>query len=187
MRGVDDTAADIVRLFDELQLPYALMGGLAVRVYGLPRPTFDVDFAATIDRDRLPELYQRAESMGYMIPEAQKTGWLDTVRAMSVVKLQTFIDQGVVDIDIFLAETNFLRQVMKRRQQFESNRLRAWFVSPEDLVLLKLMANRDKDRADIADIFLIQGSMDRAYMTEWATRLGISEELNRALAANDLT
>ena len=33
-----------VRLFDRLQIHYAIMGGWAVRVYALPRPTFDVDF-----------------------------------------------------------------------------------------------------------------------------------------------
>ena len=36
------------------------MGGWAVRVYALPRPTYDIDFTIILDRDRLPALYAAA-------------------------------------------------------------------------------------------------------------------------------
>jgi hypothetical protein len=35
---------ELIGLFDRFRLPYAIMGGIAVRAHGLPRPTFDVDF-----------------------------------------------------------------------------------------------------------------------------------------------
>ena len=50
MKGLAETLRDFVSLFDRLGLPYAVMGGLAVRVYGIPRPTYDVDFTVAIAR-----------------------------------------------------------------------------------------------------------------------------------------
>ena len=37
---------DAVRLFNQLKIPYALIGGIAAMVYGRARFTDDVDFAA---------------------------------------------------------------------------------------------------------------------------------------------
>ena len=44
MSDLADTLHAFGRLFDRLGIPYAIMGGWAVRVYALPRPTYDVDF-----------------------------------------------------------------------------------------------------------------------------------------------
>src|SRR5438128_786927 len=38
---------DFVRLFEQMETPYAVMGGIAVRVYGIPRPTHDIDLGVT--------------------------------------------------------------------------------------------------------------------------------------------
>ena len=61
MNDLIGTLRTFARLFEDLEIPYAIMGGWAVRVYALPRPTYDVDFTITIDRARLPELYAAAD------------------------------------------------------------------------------------------------------------------------------
>jgi hypothetical protein len=76
------TLHDFAALFDRLQVPYAIMGGWAVRMYGLPRPTYDVDFTIAIERERLPELYDTATDMGFTAPEQFVAGWVDTVAGM---------------------------------------------------------------------------------------------------------
>ena len=44
---------DLIDVFEELRLPYAIMGGIAVRAHGIPRPTYDVDFTLAVPRERL--------------------------------------------------------------------------------------------------------------------------------------
>jgi hypothetical protein len=44
-RRITRDLRDLVAFFDEMRLPYALMGGLAVRVHGIPRPTYNIDFS----------------------------------------------------------------------------------------------------------------------------------------------
>ena len=55
MSDLIQTLRGCAALFDRLRVPYAIMGGWAVRMYGLPRPTYDVDFTVAIERERLPE------------------------------------------------------------------------------------------------------------------------------------
>lgn len=49
MKGVEDVLMDVVDLCEELQFEYVILGGIAVRVHGIPRPTYDVDFQMSVD------------------------------------------------------------------------------------------------------------------------------------------
>ena len=181
MTGLDEAARRFSRLFEQLAAPYAIMGGLAVRIYALPRPTFDVDFTALVSRDALPTLYQAAEQLGLSIPPAQATGWVDEVHGLPVIKFQWFLGDRMIDIDVFLAEKPFQRELLNRRQHRAVDGWDGWFVTAEDLILLKLLANRPKDRADIADILFIQGQLDETYLKSWAEQLGVAGALEQVL------
>jgi hypothetical protein len=181
MKRLDDVARDLVGLFEAQGVPYALMGGLAVRMHALPRPTFDVDFTVLLPRAELPRFYDLFESLGYTVPAVQRTGWIDTVRELPVVKVQFFVADRAIDVDIFLAERPFQHQIIARRQRHQMDGLDAWVVSPEDLVLLKLLAGRPKDLVDVADIMFVQGRLDEEYLRHWASQLGVSEALDEAL------
>ena len=56
-----------VDLFERLEIPYVVIGGIAVGVQGIPRPTHDLDFTIGLDRARLPKLFAAAEELGYSI------------------------------------------------------------------------------------------------------------------------
>ena len=62
------------------------------------------------------------------------------------------------------------------------NGLTAWLVSPEDLILLKLLASRPRDLADIGDVLFTQGELDTTYLRHWADELGVRASLEQALA-----
>jgi len=179
MKGIDEAARDFIGLFERLEITYAVMGGLAVRAHALPRPTFDVDFTIAISREALPALYQATEVLGYVVSEAQTKGRVDQVQGLAVVKFQWYVGERAVDV--FLAETPFQVQMLQRARR-EQVGLQALIVSPEDLILLKLIAGRPKDRVDIADILFIQGTLDHNYLRQWAPRLGVAAELEAALA-----
>ena len=50
-------------------------------------------------------------------------------------------------------------------------------MAPEDLILLKLIASRRKDLADIEEIVTICQSLDMPYLRQWASKLGITDRL----------
>ncbi|HUE73678.1 MAG TPA: DUF6036 family nucleotidyltransferase [Pirellulaceae bacterium] len=172
---------DIVGLFDSLSLEYAIMGGIAVRVYGIPRATYDVDFTAAISRDELTGLFQRAQAIGYTVAEPYLQGWVDQVGGMPLVKIRLLLNGREVDVDIFLAESSYQASLLSRRKWAKLNGIDAWLVSPEDLVLLKLLANRPRDVADVGDVFFMQGQLDVNYMRHWAPQIGVTDRLEEVL------
>lgn len=183
MNQLEEVAHDFIQLFEKLNIPYALMGGFAVRAHAIPRPTYDVDFTVALKRDRLHELYTAAKARGYEIPEAQESGWIESVKGLSLVKFKwhTVEGNGSFDVDVFLAENAFHQQMLDRRQRHAYGSWEAWFVSPEDLILLKVFADRMKDKVDVLDVLFTQGQLDVNYMRKWARRLNISERLEQAL------
>jgi hypothetical protein len=181
MNDLTRALGDLTNLFDRLKSPYVLMGGLAVRVYGIPRPTYDVDFTVAMPRPSLDEFYRQARALGYTVPEQYAAGWVDTVAGMPVVKLRLFLEGRGVDVDVFLAESNFQRELLLRRRQDRVDEMVVWLVSPEDLILLKLLASRPRDLADIADILFTQGQLDESYLRRWAEQLGVLDDLNAVL------
>ncbi|MDA1049666.1 MAG: hypothetical protein O3C40_04180 [Planctomycetota bacterium] len=182
MKEVVETLRDIAGIFERLELPYAVIGGIAVRAYGIPRPTYDVDFTVAVLRERLAEVYSAIEDEGYTIPESYQLGWVDSVAGMPLVKFRFYIKDRGVDADIFLAETAFQKKLLTRRRLVETPDGNCWLASAEDLILLKLLASRPRDLVDVQDVLFTQGQLDEDYMRTWAAELGVEDRLRDAIS-----
>lgn len=156
MKDLMPTLFGLAELLEQKGIKYAVMGGLAIRAYAIPRSTEDIDFTLSLDRRRLPELYSELETRNYSIPEPYRAGWVDQLSAavpLKLVKLKRYVGDHAIDVDLFLAETPFQDEVLKRRRLADVKGRQLWLASPEDLVLLKLAADRPRDWIDIADVF----------------------------------
>jgi hypothetical protein len=182
MRNVTETLHTLVELLDQLSVDYAVMGGFAVRAHGVPRPTYDIDVTIVLERARISELFSRLQRHDYSIPQARENGWIVRLKGLPLIKLQRYIGEESLDVDLFLAESEFQLEVMKRRLHLEADGHTLSVVSPEDLVLFKLLAARPRDLGDVADVLFIQGQLDETYMRRWARELGVSDRLEKALA-----
>jgi hypothetical protein len=74
---------------------------------------------------------------------------------------------------------------MKRLVQHRVGNATAWFVTAEDLILLKLIAGRTRDRADIDDLLLARSELDEPYLRRWAGQLGVEAKLDEVLASRE--
>ncbi len=179
---VEDVLLELVGLCDSLDFKYVVMGGLAVRVHGIPRPTYDVDFELGVSSQQLNAFFDGAEKLGYEISDVYRKGWRDSVGGMPLVKLKTWVSSShSIDVDIFINDTPFQAAIMDRRLSIPFEDRDLWFVTPEDLILLKLLAYRPRDQGDIADILFVQGQLDEAYLRQWAQSLDITDRLEKAL------
>ena len=182
-KTVDDVLLEMVGICESHNLNYAILGGLAVRVHGIPRPTYDVDFELTVNDRQLRDFFDAAEKLGYAVAAPYRTGWRDLVGGMPLVKLKTFLEAGhTIDVDIFVNDTPFQASVMERRLRIPFDNRQLWFVTPEDLILLKLLANRPRDHGDIADVLFVQGQLDEEYLRRWARTLQVADRLKAALS-----
>jgi len=181
MKDLTQALRELTGMLDSLSVPYAVMGGMAVRVHGIPRPTHDVDFTIALRRERLPDLFALVIDAGYSVAEPHLQGWVDNVAGMPLVKIRMHMEDHGIDIDIFLAESEFQKSLVARRQRETLEGHPIWFVTPEDLVLLKLIAGRPRDFVDVQDVLFTQGELDNAYLRRWAGSLGVADRLEQAL------
>ncbi len=74
MIGSDDIRGVVTRLLallDAHSIPYFVMGGLAVPIWGIPRATFDVDVTLSIDEHGLTAFLSAAKASGFTIDAAR--------------------------------------------------------------------------------------------------------------------
>jgi len=93
-------------------------------------------------------------------------------------------------LDFFvLGDGAFDREEFRRRvpMSIESGHPALYFKTPEDTILRKLLWFRDgggtseQQWRDVLGVIALQrGSLDDAYLDDWAGRLGIADLLNRA-------
>lgn len=182
MKKVTETLHEVIELLDRLEIEYAIMGGFAVRAYGVPRPTYDVDLMLELPPDSLKSLFQELRDCDFEIPDVYETGWVDQLKGMPLLKVRRYMEGETLDIDLFLAESGFLAEVMKRRCRIDAEGKMLWVITPEDIVLLKLLAGRPRDLGDVEDVFFMQAPLDEVYMRSWAEDLGVEAELEEVLS-----
>jgi hypothetical protein len=171
----------VLGALDRTSIPYMIMGGFAVRAWGIPRPTYDVDLTLQTDADALERFLAVAESDGFLVPEEHRKGFQDTLAGMSKIRIQRFEDRTVWDIDLFLVTTDYQRAAFPRRRKVRFLGTERWTMAPEDLILHKLLARRRKDLLDVEEIFQVCTDMDTAYLKSWAGALGVSAALSEFL------
>jgi hypothetical protein len=182
MKQIEQALLDFVDVFSALKLPYSIMGGMAVRAHSIPRATWDVDLMIAVEREDLSKVFAAVEERGYTVPDVYRGGWVDRVADMPLVKFRVYLEGGGVDVDVFLAEEEFQQELLRRSRPTDTDVGRLSVVTPEDLVLLKLLASRPRDLIDVADLFFIQGPMDVDYMRKWARKLKILDRLEDVLS-----
>jgi predicted nucleotidyltransferase len=164
MTNLADTLHTLIELLDKNSIPYGVMGGVAVRAYGVPRPTYDIDITIDIERNSLAKLFEKLRAIDYSIPEAYENGWVDEVKGLALLKLRRYVRDESLDVDLFLSESDFQIEAMKRRCRADVEGRMIWLISPEDLILFKLLAGRPHDLGDVFDVLFMQGQLDVEYM-----------------------
>lgn len=155
-----------------------VIGGIAVRWWGVPRPTYDADFAVAVDESDLARLLTALSDAGFAVPIEHTSGFRDVVAGMEKVKVTRFEHGTVWDIDIFLVRTPHLESALRRRRPARIDGRVVQVMAVEDLIVLRLMANRFKDLADIQEMLRIVKDLDVRYLRRWAARMKLTERLN---------
>ena len=161
-----------VACFRQARVPYALIGAWALAVWGRVRATQDLDFLVVVDQARLHALALRLEAAGM----TRDRTWEDHNPLLRGSQIR--LSAGAIVIDVLRPRDaqDVAAMRRKRRKRFEGSFY--WFVAPEDLILQKLKVGRPRDFEDALSIVQRCGSiLNRAYVSRWAARLRIDEEL----------
>ena len=170
--GLEVAVRDIVLAIRQTRIPYMLIGALALPVWGRPRATLDADFM--ILAPEVPKrLTARLAKLGFDLDvEWQRLNpFLHGVQSRFRSKTLT--------LDILLRRDDHHEEAFRRRCKKYHRGMYIRFPSAEDLILLKLRAGRHTDFDDVLGILERAGEgIDLRYLSRWARRLGIIDELN---------
>ncbi|MHC4223336.1 MAG: nucleotidyl transferase AbiEii/AbiGii toxin family protein [Planctomycetota bacterium] len=172
------TLEEILRVLRAHGTRFALAGGLAQQVWGRVRSTRDVDLLISMPDDLSSLLAAFAARAIHASGEPRRLGDLE-FHSLSREDPEAFVD---VPVDLLVARGGLGEQAVRRAISLPIGSLVVPVVSAEDLLLLKLLADRILDRVDAEDIAREQsGRLDLAYLKEGAGNLGLTDQLTDLL------
>jgi hypothetical protein len=153
------TIHDLMQWITVERLEATVIGGVAAGLHGQPRLTEDVD-AVVFDADA-ESLISTGARYGFMprIPDA-----LEFSRRTRVLLME---HHSGVDLDLSLGALPFEREVIARSQRIDAGGLQISIATPEDLVIMKALARRPQDIADITGIIEAQSDLDVDRIRKW--------------------
>lgn len=145
MLDLFDEARALVRALQQRGVEYALCGGLAMAVHGVPRATVDIDLL--IAPESLEEVRAVARGLGYVF-DAQPMSFARGAVEIRRVSKPDPEGGDVLKLDLLLV-TPAIRHVWDQREQVEWEDGPLWVVSRGGLIGLKSLRNSGTDQDDI--------------------------------------
>lgn len=135
----------LVGKLQESKIEYALCGGLALAVYGLPRATIDIDLLIT--KDSLADVQTIAQELRYTLKAAPMEFAKGVIEIHRVSKIDP--ESGDLFSLDFLLVTSEIDSVWRSRREVEWEDGKLWLVSREGLITLKSLRGSGQDLDDI--------------------------------------
>ena len=127
-------------------LPFCLIGALALGAHGKPRATYDIDLLILAEHGTCESYVAAMCRHGFEISE----GWQEAnpMARDVVVRLH---HASLLDwpLDFVFTTSPLHRATLNRRAIITLGTIQAPVCSPEDLILLKLLAGRPRDFDDV--------------------------------------
>ncbi len=171
-------------VLDSLNIVYVIGGSMASSVYGAVRFTQDADITVEPFAPMADKFFDALEKDFYISKEAMYEA-LHGRSNFNVIHFAT-----AFKIDIFIRpESEFHRQMLSRGRKIRLGDIAkpVSFVSPEDIILLKLDWYRqsgcvsERQWSDVKGVLDAQAdSLDYEYLRKWSGKLGVGELLRRA-------
>lgn len=175
----------VIEVLENLGIPYMVVGGFAAIFYGEPRLTIDVDIVVDMKPEHIKPLVA-AFVPDYYVSEEGIHDSLQRSYPFNVIQPATGAKVDLVPLPRDL----FTRSAFQRRQRLEYDEAgrSATFITPEDIIVAKLIAHRetgsDKHLRDARGVLVMQwGELNLEAIRRGARANGVLEQFEALLGA----
>ena len=178
-------------ILEPANIPYYITGSVAALAYGDPRTTRDLNLVIAIELSTIRTLVTALEAAGFYCPPLA----VEAVQDGRETMLSVTHSELLLNADLMInGNGEFDKTKLSRRTlasiSLDENEM-FWLISPEDLILAKLKRGQrsqsEKQWRDVLGVMKVQGeNLDRSYLSQWATTIGLESRLNEALQASGL-
>jgi len=156
-----DKIVAMARVLRAAGIPFAFGGAISQEFFGTPRGSWDIDANLFVPESKAWDVLQALAELiedihlGRALAAAERDG-------------QLRLDWDGIGIDLYFSYDPYHESCRDRVRAVMFDGEPVEVLSPEDLVVLKVLADRDRDWVDIEDIMDSQGdAFDVAYVRRW--------------------
>jgi hypothetical protein len=161
----------VVQALDASQVDFAVCGGMAYSILVSPRATIDFDCLIMARPNTLMEINQILEPLFDKIIFHKEPMQFKKARVFPTLGID---GENEYIMDFILGENRFHHEALTRKNRIDLDGITLPILSPEDLLLLKALADRPQDRVDISNMVNFFGDkLDWAYLERWKNELAV--------------
>jgi hypothetical protein len=153
---------DLMRWWEAQHAPGIVIGGLAVALLGRPRVTRDVDGMVLLAEDHWPAFLEAGRAFGFLPRLPDALAFAHEARVLLLRHQPTGID-----VDVSLGGLAFEEEVISRAQPVQVAGVSVPLPTPEDLVVMKAVAHRDRDLLDIEGLLAAHPNFEARRVRRW--------------------
>jgi len=143
-------------------IPYMVIGGQAVLLYGEPRLTRDIDITLGMGVNGLDKIKKIIKAIGLKILVEKEKEFVE-----QNMVLPTLDKKSGLRVDFIFSFSPYERQAIERGKDIKLGRTLVKFASLEDLVIHKVIAGRARDLEDVRSILLKNPKYNLDYIKKW--------------------
>ena len=143
-------------------IPYMVIGGQAVLLYGEPRLTRDIDVTLGIGVSELARIKKVLPAMGLKVLVKKDQEFVERTMVLPTKDRETEIR-----VDFIFSFSPYERQAIGRARAVKVGRIQVKFASLEDVVIHKVVSGRPRDLEDIKSILVKNRKYDSNYISGW--------------------
>ncbi len=160
-------------------VPYMIIGGQAVLLYGEPRLTRDIDITLGVRTDKLKDLLNILQELSLKpIPEDIESFVLQTM------VLPAFDETTGIRVDFIFSYTPYELEAIRRARKIKIMDQYVCYASPEDVIVHKIFAGRPRDLDDVQSIIFKNPDIDAAYIRNWLSKFDLVSDENGDFVKN---
>lgn len=167
----------ITQQLDYQNIPYMIIGGQAVLLYGRPRLTRDIDFTLGIDVDDYSKIEHlcRVLKLNMLVKDPESF-------AAETRVLPTEDRSSKIRVDFIFSFMPFERQAIQNAKSVQLGDVSVKFASCEDVIIHKLIAGRAIDVEDTKIILLKnRTTINIGYIEKWLAEFSQIPEYENVL------
>jgi predicted nucleotidyltransferase len=165
---IENLIKKIAQHLDRRKIPYMIIGGQAVLLYGRPRLTRDIDITLGVDTDELASIER-------VCKELKLRPLVENPRdfAQETKVLPTEEPDSKIRVDFIFSFTPYEAQAIANAKKVLIDDYPVKFASCEDIIVHKMVAGRAIDEEDVKAILAKnRGAIDLEYVEKWLSEFG---------------
>lgn len=153
------------------KVDFAVVGGVAASLHGKPRVTKDVDIVALADDASWEGLVQAAALHGIFPRIGDALEFAKNTRVLLLVHRPSKIE-----VDLSFGMLPFESELVRRARAVDVGEIRFPLATPEDVIVMKALALRPRDVADIEGIVESSAELDLGRVRSTLSQLSAALE-----------